>query len=282
MTFGTFIDPDPDLEPMDDPNDKCGVPVLSGYRAFEHGGAFAGRNKIFDEIYWRTRQHRGAYEDQCSVNYYFDLVTTLRDFAGEYDRVVEVGVYMGGSSSVFAGCAERFDFDIDMVDIDVACLHYSYERVRRLYPAAAKRVRLFHGDLPTYVDKVMSREAKATVVHHDGAHDFNQVVKDLASLFYVQDQLHAIICQDTHLRGAVEQMNFVDMALYAVFGLDLNYAPIGTAYTDDDVEMTTPNQWRGEYFLPGAAEGFVLPMAMNEFRYPHPSLKLDALLPKAA
>lgn len=282
MTFGAFIEPDVELETMADPNDKCRVPVLSGHKAFKHARGFAGRNKIFDDIYRRTRAYRGAYEDQCSVNYYFDLVTTLRDFAGEYDRVVEVGVYMGGSSSVLAGCAGWFDFDIDMVDIDADCLRYSYERIRRLYPEAAKRVRLFHGDLPAYVSRVMLHDPKASVVHHDGAHDFPQVVKDLASLYYARDQLHAVICQDTHLRGAVDDMNFVDMALYAVFGLDLNYAPIGAVYDEDDVALTSPNRWGGEYFVAGAHEGFVLPMAMNRFVYPHPSAELEKLMRKAA
>ncbi len=281
MTYGTFIAPDAELEGLKDPNEKLNVPVYSGYKAVRGSGNFMGRNKIFDDIYQRARRYRCAYEDQCSIDYYFDLVTTMRDFAGEYDRVVEVGVYMGGASTIFAGCSEWFDFDIDMVDIDANCLRYSYERVRRMYPEAAKRVRLFHGDLPTYVDTVMKHDAKRSVVHHDGAHDFNQVVKDLASLFYVQEQLHAVICQDTHLRGTVDEMNFVDMALYAVFGLDLNYAPIGAVYEEQD-PRTAPNKWQGNYFTPGAHEGFVLPMSMNRFVYPHPSLRLESLLPKAA
>ncbi len=281
MTFGTFIAPDAGLETLKDPNEKLNVPVYSGHKAIRNGINFLGRNRIFDDIYQRTKRYRGAYEDQCSIDYYFDLVTTMRDFAGEYDRVVEVGVYMGGASSVFAGCSEWFDFDIDMVDIDANCLRYAHERIRRMYPEAAGRVRLFHGDLPTYVEKVMTHDPKRVVVHHDGAHDFNQVVKDLAALSYVQDRLHAVICQDTHLRGTIEEMNFVDMALYAVFGLDLNYAPIGAVYEEHD-PRTSPNQWQGNYFTPGAHEGFVLPMSMNSFHYPHPSLRLEALLPKAA
>lgn len=281
MTFGTFIAPDVELEMLAEPNEKLNIPVYSGYRAFSQAHAFAGRNKIFDEIHRRTRAYKLAYEDQCSIKYYYDLVTTLRDFAGEFDRVVEVGVYMGGASSIFGGCIERFDFDLDLVDISPEFLRYSYERVRRLFPEAAHRVRLFHGDLPTYVEQVMLADAKRTIIHHDGAHDFNQVVKDLASLSYVQEQLRAIICQDTHLRGTAEYMNFVDMALYAVFGLDMNYAEIGASYEEGD-PRTAPNRWQGNYFAPNAKEGFVVPMDLNSFRYPHPNLRLDALLPKAA
>jgi hypothetical protein len=282
MTFGAFIEPDRDLEDLKDPNEKLQIPVYSGYKALRQGINFTGRNRIFDDIFARVKRLRGVYEDQCSAAYYFDLVQTLRDFCGEYERVVEVGVYMGGATSVFAGCAARFDYDLDLVDIDADCLRYSYECARRLFPETAGRIRLFHGDLPAYVDKVLSREAVGKcVVHHDGAHDFNQVVKDMASLYFVRDKLHAIIAQDTHLRGTIDNMNFVDMALYAVFGLDLNYAPIGSCHEAHD-HRTAPNRWQGNYFAPGQYEGFVLPMAMNEFHYPHPSMTLEPLLAKAA
>jgi hypothetical protein len=71
------------------------------------------------------------------------------------------------------------------------------------------------------------------------------------------------------------------MALYAVFGLDLNYAPIGARHPEGG-PATSPNRWQGNYFTPGQYEGFVLPMAMNEFHYPHPSMTLEPLLAKAA
>src|ERR1700754_3417759 len=112
MAPGTFIQPDPELETLKDPNEKLQLPIYSGFKALRvHGCNFVGRNRIFDEIFARLKSYKMPYEDQCSAQYYFDLVQTLRDFGGEYDRVVEVGVYMGGSTTVFAGCAERFDYD---------------------------------------------------------------------------------------------------------------------------------------------------------------------------
>ena len=75
-------------------------------------------------------------------------------------------------------------------------------------------------------------------------------------------------------------MNIVDMALYAVFGLNLNYAPIGAVYNEHS-KLTDPNRFPGNYFMPNAAEGFVLPMNCNRFRYPHPSLSIDDFLPPA-
>jgi hypothetical protein len=283
MTPDAFIQPDPELETLKDPNEKLRLPIFSGYKSLRRGGInFLGRNRIFDDIFARLKTYKVPYEDQCSAQYYFDLVQTLRDFCGEYDRVVEVGVYMGGSTTVFAGCAERFDYDLDLVDINAESLLYAYERARRLFPDAAGRIRLFHGDLPAYVNKVLLHETIGKcVVHHDGAHDFKQVVKDMASLSFVRDKLHAVIAQDTNLRGSIEHMNFVDMALYAVFGLDLNYAPIGVVIDEAD-HLTSPNNHQGNYILPGHHEGFVLPMAMNEFHYPHPRMALDSLLSKAA
>lgn len=278
MTFGTFIQPDASLEHDSDPAATLNIPVYSGYRALDEAAKFQGHNRIFDDILARAQAIDLRYEDQCSAKYYFDIVRTLRDFNGEFDRVVEVGVYMGGASGVLAGLIRPFDFDLDMVDIDADCLRFSYERLRRMYPEAAKRVRLFHGDLPSYVAATMHEAPASTIVHHDGAHDFNQVVRDMASLSFIRKRIYAIIAQDTHLRGTVSHMNFVDMAMYAVFGLNLNYAPIGTAYSADD-NRTAPNIYQGNYFMPDAPEGFVLPMSMNEFHYPHPDLKIEDFLP---
>lgn len=281
MTFGTFIAPDPRLADMAQPNDVLDIPVLSGFRAMHQAESLDESNRIFDRIVRRWHEMPLVCEDQCSAYYYRDLVRTLRDFYGEFDRVVEVGVYMGGSTSILAGCIEPFDFDLDLVDIDPRFLYFSYERARRMFPESAHRIRLFHGDLPTYVATVMLKEQPAsTIIHHDGAHDFNQVVRDMSSLYYARDQLLAVIAQDTHLRGHPIYMNFVDMALYAVFGIDLNYAPIGAVYDPDLAIMVNPNQWEGNYFRPGVPEGFVLPMSMNSFTYPHPSHTLDMFLPQ--
>jgi hypothetical protein len=279
MIFSGFVEPDRELEALDEPAIKLNIDTYSGYRAVLNSVGLINQNKIFDRIIARLQKLDLKYEDQCSSRYYFDLVRTLRDFNGQYDRVAEVGVFMGGSSSFLAGCIEPFDFDLDMIDYNLRFLKFAYERVRRLYPEHAKRIRLFHGDLPTYVRHVMMKEpGHAYIVHHDGSHNFNQVVKDMASLSYVKDSLLAIIAQDTHLRGAVENMNFVDLALYAVFGTDLKYAPIGAVYAEHD-PITNPNPFQGNYFMPDMAEGLVLPMAANQFRYPHPNLKMEDFVP---
>jgi hypothetical protein len=279
VTYGSFVQPDRSLETVADPAASLGIGIPSGYRAMNAAQAFRGQNRIFDAILAKSIGLDLNYEDQCSAQYYFDLARTLRDFHGEFDRVVEVGVFMGGSSAVLTGCMTPFGFDLDMVDVNLAYLHFAYERVRRLYPEEAGRIRLFHGDLPAYVRTAMGEPAGGGyVIHHDGAHDFNQVVRDMASLSFIRERLCAIIAQDTHLRGAIGHMNFVDMAMYAVFGLDLNYAPIGASYGASD-PRTAPNAFEGNYFMADKPEGFVLPMAMNGFVYPHPGLSIDDFLP---
>lgn len=280
MTPGAFIQPDSELRDLADPNEKLGVPIHSGYRAIDQSAQFLGQNRLFDQIWQRWNSTDLKCEDQCSAQYYFDLFRTLRDFNGEFDHVVEVGVYMGGSTSILAGGMQAFDYTLDLVDIRPHFLQFAYERARRMYPEIEGRVRLFHGTLPQYVRHAMMDEPeRRSIVHHDGAHDFNTVVEDMAALSFVREQLFAIIAQDTHLRGTIKHMNFVDMALYAVFGLNLNYAPIGASYSSDLRELMEPNPYQGNYFMPDKPEGFVLPMAWNEFHYPHPALSVDDFLP---
>ncbi len=281
MTFGTFIAADEALHDLPDPAAALGIEILSGYQTRGDMHSLLGQNRIFDRIAGTVGALSLAYEDQCSPQYYYDIVRTLRDYHGQFDRVVEVGVLMGGSTAYLAGCIEAFDFDLDLVDISAEYLRFAHERVRRMFPDAARRIRLFHGDVPAYVRHVMLEErGRRNIVHHDGDHNFEQVVKDLSALSFVREDLVALIAQDTHLRGTPRFMNFVDMALYAVFGTELNYASIGTAYHGEG-EMTRPNCYQGNYFMPGVAEGVVLPMAANRFLYPHPLLGAEHFLPPA-
>lgn len=39
--------------------------------------------------------------------------------------------------------------------------------------------------------------------------------------------------------------------------------------------MIAPNIFGGNYFLPGKPEGMYLPMALNQFHYPHPLITID-------
>jgi hypothetical protein len=278
MTFGTFIEPYAREEDIDALRQRLAPHIRSGYRSVSESDRLMGQNRIYDRIVTKLRALDLDYEDQCSAQYYFDLVRTLRDFNGQFERVVEVGVFLGGSTSYLAGCSAPFDYDLDLVDVCAPYLRFAYERARRMYPEAASRIRLFHGDLPSYVREVMMNEPeRRSIVHHDGSHEFNQVVKDMGSLSYVQKSIVAVIAQDTHLRGSAKFMNFVDMALYAVFGTDLKYASIGAVYNEHS-SMTAPDGFFGNYFMPDVAEGVVLPMAVNRFQYPHPAHRLEDLM----
>ncbi len=278
--MGQFIQPDPSLETLDEPHTALNIPIFSGHKAIQSMRQFCGPFRVFDEIVERVATFDVPYEDQCSAEYYFDLVRTLRDLNGEYDRVVEVSVYMGGASVMLAGCAEQFDFDLDLVDLNAGYLRLSYERIRRTFPEATGRVRLYQGEVADYVRDAMlpvesegadtsAKRISKAIIQHDGAHSFNQVVRDLTALSFARDQIHSIIAQDTHLRGALKYMNFVDLALNAVFGKEMNYAPIGKVLPENHPN-TNPDRYYGNYFTANVAEGVVIPLSANAFHYPHP------------
>ncbi len=276
--WGDFIAPDPALEAVDDLAAHMKLPIFSGHKAVHGLQQFRGLQPLFDDIMQRNRAFKQPYEDQCSARYYFDLYCALEAMRGHFNRVAEVGVYLGGASAVISGCSADMDFDLDLVDVNPGFLRFSYERIRRTHPGAEQRVRLFLGGLPEYTAKALVGSSDKVVIHHDGAHAFDQVVKDMSSLYFAREAVTAIIAQDTHLRGRIKQLNFVDMALYSVFGTDLAYTPIGARYAADNATMTQPNPYQGNYFVPGQPEGMVMLMADNTFRYPHPSMQLSEFL----
>ena len=278
--WGSFLAPGGTLHDVTDLAREMQVKIHSGIRA--RFDVFRGSNRIFDQIITRIEQTDLQCEDQCSAKHYSDVFDIVRSQYGRMNRLVEVGVYLGGASTVLAGCIGPLDAGLDLVDTNPAYLRFAHERIRRTFPEAIGRVRMFHGDLPTYVHRVIvPDESCALLIHHDGAHDFPQVVRDLASLYFVRDRVRGLMIQDTHLRGRIGYCNFVDAAVFAVFGYDARYLPLGRVYPPGDPALE-PNRWQGNYFLPDAPEGMFLPFESNVFRYPHPSMTLEEFLPNAA
>ncbi len=235
-------------------------------------------NKIWNRIAQRINAYPYATSDQCSEKHYRDVFEFIRLNTGSIDRFVECGVFQGGLSILLAGCALEFDFQLDLVDIDPAALNATFHRIRLTFPEALPRIRLFLGELPNYVKAcVREPDFQNAVLHHDGSHRFNIVVRDLASLFYVRSKLHAVLIQDTHLRHSdPAKFCFVDAAVAAVFGLDLKYQPIGVTFH----ATTFPERLKREgehdvYFVGGLSEGMMIPLAENNFLYPHALHSID-------
>jgi len=276
-TWGTFLDPDPALAEARAPHEVLNIPIQGGHHA--NFGVFAGKNAVFDRTIARIEGVDLAYEDQCSAYHYFDLFTRVERCHGDLSRLVDVGVFMGGSAAVLAGCVEPMGLELDLVDVNDAYLRFTHERLRRAFPRAMARVRMFHGDLATYVERVLTGESRTrALVHHDGAHKFDQVVKDLSSLYFARDRVHSLAIQATHLRGDIRYLNFVDAAVHAMFGVGVKYEPIGANFPPD-APVTSPNEWNGNYFLAGQPEGMYIPFDGLEWKYPHPTMELETFLP---
>jgi hypothetical protein len=233
----------------------------------------------WNEIAARINAFPYPTSDQCSEKHYQDVFEFLRINRDVVDRVFECGVFHGGMSVLLAGCALAFDFCLDLIDVNPAALQSTFHRIRRTFPEALPKIRIFLGEIPNYVKAVMQdSEFKNAILHHDGSHRFNTVVNDLSSLYFVRSNVHAILIQDTHLRHS-DPANycFVDAAVAAVFGVDPRYQPIGTTYPMDvyspaiDWEKGTNDV----YFLEGRPEGMIIPLAENRFLYPTSMHKID-------
>ncbi|MES9539326.1 MULTISPECIES: class I SAM-dependent methyltransferase [unclassified Actinomadura] len=279
-TWGTFLEPAPELADVANLHEALRMPIRGGHRA--DLGKLTGRNAVFDRTAARIGSVELAYEDQCSAYHYYDLFSCVERCHGELTRLVDLGVFMGGSSAILAGCVEPMGLELDLVDVNDAYLRFTYERLRRVFPRAMTRVRMFHGDLPTYVARVLGGEPQTrALVHHDGAHGFDQVVRDLSALYFVRDRVHSLAIKATHLRGDIRHLNFVDAAVHAMFGVDVKYEPLGANFPPD-APVTVPNEWDGNYFLAGQPEGMYVPFDGVEWKYPHPTMELEAFLPVKA
>lgn len=280
--WGSFIKPDGELENLKDPNDQYKLARGSDYRP--DYSPFVEQSPAFHKITKRIEDvsRNFTFEDQCSAKYYYDLFQLMPSITEKITRVVDVGVFMGGSASILAGCIEDKNIQLDLVDFGSEYLRITYERIRRTFPDVAKRTRLFLGDLPTYVNTVMmSEENNISLIHHDASHNFNEVIRDLAALSFVKNKVNGLIIQDTHLRGGNIGTNFfVDAALYAVFGGAMQFYEIGIKLATATEPAFQASRF-GTYFIDNQSEGMYIPFNLVQFRYPHPSIKLESMLPKA-
>ncbi|MXP49909.1 class I SAM-dependent methyltransferase [Pantoea sp. Eser] len=180
-----FIDPDETLQSLSftDVAERLNFALKSSFKP--NLTPWLGKNILLDDIVAKKDSSNDHYEDQCSAKYYYDIFNTIKSTLGEASRIVEVGVFMGGSTSILAGCSHYLGIELDLIDINRDFLQFAHERARRRsYPETVEsRVRMYHGTLPEYVrDVLMEEENVKIIIHHDSAHSFEQVIRDLGSL----------------------------------------------------------------------------------------------------
>lgn len=124
-TWGTFLEPVAGLGAINNLHEVLHIPIKSGHRADLK--SFAGRSMIFDKIAAQIAAVSMPYEDQCSAQHYFDVFSCVERDHEELSRIIDVGVYMGGTSSMFAGCLEPLALELDLVDYDHFNLQFTYE-----------------------------------------------------------------------------------------------------------------------------------------------------------
>lgn len=231
-----------------------------------------GKNSVFDEYALLMSGTEFPAEDQCSEKYYFDVFHHFLRHFGETKHVVEVGCYAGGSTCWLYVASRLFGFTLDVVDANPNSLLYARARLQATFGEIGDNVRFFYGDVPAYVERIASRESrKATSIHHDGAHSFNECVQDFASLSFVSEDLLHLIVQDTNLRSEdIHKYIFVDSAMHAVFG-DYAFRPIGLQLNEPGAPA-----WNARIFFDSRrSEGQIVDMREVGFRYPHPETSKD-------
>lgn len=266
-TWGKFIE---DFSYTDEAMVRVGQAMQSAHT--HRYDSVLGQNDIFDEFAIAMNQGKMRAEDQCTEQWYYDIFQHFLKHFGQTRHVVELGCFTGGSSRWLYVASRLFNFTIDIVDANADYLAAARARVLDACGEIGPGVRFFHGDLCTYVDQVARHERRPnTTIHHDGPHTFHECMQDFASLYFIRDTLLHLIIQDTNLRSAqIDLYSFVDMAAYAVFGIDHPFQPIG-----QQLKVDAPVWGAKIYFDDAEPEGKVIPMRDVEFRYPHPSVTAE-------
>jgi SAM-dependent methyltransferase len=266
-TWGKFVE---DFSYAPDAIETVGKLLQSAHTHRYH--SVIGQNSVFDEYAGIMAMSTMRAEDQCTEQWYYDIFNHFLTHFGQTRHVVEVGCFTGGSTRWLYVASRLFNFTLDIVDANADNLAYARERLIDAFGEIGAGVRFYHGDLCSYVDQVARHEMRAgTSIHHDGPHTFHECLQDFASLYFIRETLLHLIIQDTNLRSTkIDLYSFVDMAAYAVFGVNHPSRPIGKS-----LKVDAP-VWSAQiYFEDTEPEGKIIPMRDMLFRYPHPSVTAE-------
>ncbi len=269
VTFGHFINPDTIRSEPD-----C-TDLIQKYRIAaqkrecdytQHRQLFSNHHPFIDYVE-KIVQCPHPNIEQCTPKYYADLIYYLH-CQPEIRHICEVGVFLGGGSAYLAQFAVERNLTLDLIDLNIMFLGYTYERILSIIPEAAANIRIFHGDFPAYIDAGhLTKQPKQTVfAQFDASHRFPDVVKDMTCIGKNQAQFYAFAIQDTHLRSKlIEAEVFVDLAVQAVFGSRMSYVEIGTQ-TGPKAYNFPNSEWM-LYTRPNAPEGILLELNRNQPEY---------------
>ncbi len=270
--WGEFISPNSSYEERQTKNQTRIKPDLS---------KLATMHPVLDNVISviRTKGERGLEkESYISEKFLLDCFNTVSQYANNLQTLIGVELDASYLACIYAGLLNPLNVKLDLVDSDKNRLLNVYATILQYFPEATNKIRLFFGDLPTYAKKLMTTSMDKCLVHYNGCYGFNDVIRNLGSLYYVKEKVHAIMAQNTHLRSMnLQDFAFVDIALYALFGHQLQFSILGNILQEDE----NPESHGMETFcLKQHAEGLHVPFAHNQFRYPHPIESQDNFLYK--
>ncbi len=242
--------------------------------------SYANKHILYDEIINKMKIDNDINQHyRNSAKYYFDCFNILNQHEGVINRIVEVGTHFGDLSCLFSGMLQKLDATLDLVDINPLHLIKTYQRIKKIFPEVAAKVRLFFGDLPLYIKQIASKSPYINLIHYQGSYNFNDVVRDLGSTFYAKQKIAGTMIYNTHLRTTdMNHYAFIDVAIYSLFGLNVKFKKMGEQ-ASGTTEIQTSHQ-PPIYFADQRVEGMFLPYAVNEFRYPHQNTSLDDFFEK--
>ena len=226
-----------------------------------------GTVPLFDQAMKAVYAGKQPFEEECSPQYYCDVVNYLLANRSQIDTVMEIGCYQGGFTGILAQVAHELGMAYYVIELDPRYLLFTHERVGLLAPASLQSIRFYRGTLTQFIDEhsELLRNRNAMLVM-DGPHNYEGVLTDLAASHRIRDHIHSIAAHDFHLRSANWRNDvFVDRAIFSVFGFD---APlIGIGFNTGDW-VGDPDADRTEYKLynkPNCPEGVIISLAENSY-----------------
>lgn len=140
--------------------------------------------KLID--YFQSNQNRDLID---KWHHYFDIYERhFRSFVGKEIKVFEIGIYQGGSLSMWL---DYFGKGAHIVGMDIDCRCMKFQK---------KGITIYIGDQanPEHLRSIVAKEGNFDIIIDDGGHRMNQQIISFNTLYGYLNDGGVYLCEDLH------------------------------------------------------------------------------------
>lgn len=196
-------------------------------------------------------------KSSTSTTYQDDIAQYILENAKREEAIIEIGCFKGGLTAQLAFMAKVTASRLYTIDIDPTWVSHTESLLQRFN--LNTHTTYYCGTFDDFArTTIFTRKPLLLVI--DGDHRYEAVVKDIQSIYKLNQIPKAVAFHDFSLRYVEKFNTFVDRAIFDSFGQDIELIRIGQQIDDSSYmpKKANPDPKEGFYWEEHGSEGVIL------------------------